>query len=160
MAKEAKDRIVIPISRAYLEDLITGFETGDLLLTTSDLSVDAVSNASFLTYMQEKYSYILGDVLFRLGCGKNAERVYVYPELRVAEDSKGSLFVARELYQLPNNTWVLRAHQGSILCPESVVYLEISSHSAKNALLLEIERSLFEHEKEYLREKIKRYFPT
>ena len=94
--------------------------------------------------MQEKQAYILGDVLFCMDRGRNAELEYEYSHFKLmADPGKKSYLIVKELYRLPDETWVLRAHKGSINNPKRTEYWEIDARSAKASLEREIRELVY-----------------
>ena len=150
MAFEATNDFSIPITDQLYDEIIEAslidFETSNLILTSDDIDCtnETAAVESMLKYMQEKQAYILGEVLFCMDRGRNAEWVYRYSHFKLMVDSeKKSYLIVKELYCLPDETWVLRAHTGSINNPKRTEYWEIDARSAKASLEREIRELVY-----------------
>ena len=149
-AFEATNDFSIPITDQLYDEIIEAslidFETGNLILTSDDIDCRNETSVveSMLKYMQEKQAYILGDVLFCMDRGRNAELEYEYSHFKLmADPGKKSYLIVKELYRLPDETWVLRAHKGSIDNPKRTEYWEIDARSAKASLEREIRELVY-----------------
>ncbi len=145
MAFEATSDFSIPITDQLYDEIIGAslidFETGHLILTSDDIDYGNEMPAveSELKYMDETHACILGEALCRMGRDKNVELVYEYSRFRLMTDPrKKSYLIVRELYLLPDETWVLRAHKGAINNPKKIEYWEIDARSAKASLEREL----------------------